>query len=156
MNSGKTHAFFSWAAENATVPDYEYPLHPRQPAEVEQGEDGEEDRRLLELSVPLDRPVWRGEKQPQYVVKADEDSFLMLGELERRLRVAPRRMAYWGCEYSKCVCGHWLTYHQTSFETCSWLVNATRCRSTSCNILRNPLLFVPLCEARKTSLWRGG
>ena len=76
MNAGKTHAFFSWAAENATVPDWEYPL-------VHEGPTG---------------PVWRGEKRPAYVVKADEDSFIMLGELEWRLRAAPRTKAYWGCE----------------------------------------------------------
>ncbi|CAD6567355.1 MAG: hypothetical protein TREMPRED_003558 [Tremellales sp. Tagirdzhanova-0007] len=74
MNAGKTHAFFSWAAENATVPDWEYPL-------VHEGPTG---------------PVWRGEKRPAYVVKADEDSFIMLGELEWRLRAAPRTKAYWG------------------------------------------------------------
>lgn len=71
MNSGKTHAFFSWAAENATVPHWEYPTD--------------------------DAPVYKGERAPAYVVKADEDSFIMLGELERRLRVAPRSKAYWGC-----------------------------------------------------------
>ncbi|KAL7423346.1 hypothetical protein Q5752_002649 [Cryptotrichosporon argae] len=69
MNSGKTHAFFSWAAANATVPDWSY---------------------------DADGPVWIGEKKPDYVVKADEDSFIMLGELERRLRAAPRTKAYWG------------------------------------------------------------
>ncbi|KAJ9104532.1 hypothetical protein QFC21_002028 [Naganishia friedmannii] len=41
-------------------------------------------------------PVYRGEKRPDYIVKADEDSFLVLGELERRLRVAPRKLTYWG------------------------------------------------------------
>lgn len=84
MNAGKTHAFFSWAAENATVPHWEYPAF----------------RRSVEGSTPNERskaPVWRGEKPPAYVVKADEDSFIMLGELERRLRVAPRTKAYWGC-----------------------------------------------------------
>jgi len=85
MNSGKTHAFFSWAAENATVPDWEYPAFQRQSGE----------NQALET---LTSPVWRGVKTPAYVVKADEDSFIMLGELERRLRVAPRTKAYWGCK----------------------------------------------------------
>jgi hypothetical protein len=35
--------------------------------------------------------------RPDYVMKADDDSFIMLGELERRLRVIPRTLAYWGC-----------------------------------------------------------
>lgn len=82
MNSGKTHAFFSWAAANATVPHWEYPP-------VEQ--------RGNEPSV-RPAPVWKGERRPQYVVKADDDSFIMLGELERRLRVAPRTKTYWGCK----------------------------------------------------------
>lgn len=76
MNSGKTHAFFSWAAEGATVPHWEYPRS------------DDEERSA----------VYMGERPAQYVIKADDDAFLMLGELERRLRVAPREMAYWGCE----------------------------------------------------------
>ncbi|KAK4683761.1 hypothetical protein P7C73_g6468, partial [Tremellales sp. Uapishka_1] len=79
MNSGKTHAFFSWAAENATIPDWEYPLM------------------LKDLDDPVvQNPIYRGERRPEYVVKADEDSFIMLGELERRLRVVPRTKSYWG------------------------------------------------------------
>jgi hypothetical protein len=62
MNSGKTHAFFSWAAENASV----YPG-----------------------------------QRPDYVVKADDDSFIMLGELEHRLRLAPRQKSIWGCEWCR-------------------------------------------------------
>lgn len=96
MNSGKTYAFFTWAAENATVPDWEYPSHPRSDSDhVSSGA-----RHGIEAAQggKLHAPVWRGEKKPQYVVKADEDSFIMLGELERRLRVVPRIKTYWGCE----------------------------------------------------------
>jgi len=89
MNSGKTHAFFTWAAANATVPHWEYPA-----AEERQGE----------LST-RPAPVWKGERRPQYVVKADDDSFIMLGELERRLRVAPRNKTYWGCKLSLQAAG---------------------------------------------------
>ncbi|WVQ83825.1 hypothetical protein IAT38_005969 [Cryptococcus sp. DSM 104549] len=134
MNSGKTHAFFSWAAANATVPDWEYPLHPRdhagstdgtgeadrfpdgnvdvpfpnemteQDAEGEGVETGEFKRAPSSSAKTTEAklggmgssPVWRGEKRPAYVVKADEDSFIMLGELEKRLRVAPRSKAFWG------------------------------------------------------------
>jgi hypothetical protein len=89
MNSGKTHAFFSWAAEHATVPEIEYVL---------------DDSETSELAEQLDdarvKAVVKGDKRPDYVVKADDDSFIMLGELERRLRVAPRSMAYWGCKLS--------------------------------------------------------
>ncbi|KAL7418065.1 hypothetical protein BDY24DRAFT_332566, partial [Mrakia frigida] len=60
MNSGKTHAFFAWAAENAMVPS----------------------------------PT--GEKRPDYVSKADDDSFIMLGEMEKRLRVLGGVKVYWG------------------------------------------------------------
>lgn len=87
MNSGKTHAFFTWAADYASVPDVEYVL---------------DDSELLEQGDALDdvrvKAVHKGERKPDYVVKADDDSFIMLGELERRLRVAPRTKAYWGCK----------------------------------------------------------
>ncbi|WWC87286.1 uncharacterized protein L201_002174 [Kwoniella dendrophila CBS 6074] len=83
MNSGKTHAFFSWAAENATVPSWEYPQLSTESPESE--------------SIPINSsPIWKGERKPDYVVKADEDSFIMLGELEKRLRVSPRSKAFWG------------------------------------------------------------
>ncbi|WVQ76649.1 hypothetical protein IAR50_006323 [Cryptococcus sp. DSM 104548] len=91
MNSGKTHAFFSWAAENATVPDWQYPNHPR-----EEGEDDGESDVERERGGKANAPIWMGEKRPDYVVKADEDAFIMLGELEKRLRVAPRSKAFWG------------------------------------------------------------
>ena len=62
MNSGKTHAFFAWAAENAMVPSS------------------------------------TGDKRPDYVAKADDDSFIMLGEMEKRLRVLGGVKVYWGCQ----------------------------------------------------------
>ncbi|WVN88896.1 uncharacterized protein L203_104111 [Cryptococcus depauperatus CBS 7841] len=92
MNSGKTYTFFSWAAENATVPDWEYPFHSRSPSAFA------EDKRE-ELDMPeekLDAPVWKGERKPNFVAKADDDAFIMLAELEKRLRVAPREKSFWG------------------------------------------------------------
>lgn len=88
MNSGKTHAFFTWAADYASVPDVEYVL---------------DDSDLIDATGDfLDdvrvKAVHKGERKPDYIVKADDDSFIMLGELERRLRVAPRTKAYWGCK----------------------------------------------------------
>ena len=72
MNSGKTHKYLTWAAENATVAKWEYP------------------------ASGSGVPVYKGEKRPDYIVKADDDAFIMLGELERHLRVAPRNKAFWG------------------------------------------------------------
>lgn len=103
MNNGKTHAFFSWAAENATVPDWEYPSHPR--SDSNNANSGTGHGIEAAQGGMLQAPVWRGEKKPQYVVKADEDSFIMLGELERRLRVVPRMKTYWGCELCISCCG---------------------------------------------------
>ncbi|WRT65142.1 uncharacterized protein IL334_002084 [Kwoniella shivajii] len=85
MNSGKTHAFFSWAAENATVPSWEYPKH--EGLSESMSEQGDRSRPA---------PIWKGERKPNYVVKADEDAFIMLGELEKKLRVVPRTKAFWG------------------------------------------------------------
>ncbi|EIW68641.1 hypothetical protein TREMEDRAFT_39553 [Tremella mesenterica DSM 1558] len=93
MNSGKTYAFFSWAAENATVPDWEYPTLSQKRIEGQVGTNGQD---IPEGTEAAPSPIWRGERRPDYVIKADEDSFIMLGELERRLRAAPRSKAYWG------------------------------------------------------------
>lgn len=71
MNSGKTHAFFAWAAVNAMVPE--------------------------SLSAAHASDGTLGEKRPDYVSKADDDSFIMLGELEKRLRVLGGNKIYWGC-----------------------------------------------------------
>lgn len=90
MNSGKTHAFFTWAADYASVPDIEYVLEDSELVASDQGVEVLDDARV--------KAVYKGERKPDYVVKADDDSFIMLGELERRLRVAPRTKAYWGCK----------------------------------------------------------
>ncbi|KAJ9111373.1 hypothetical protein QFC19_001141 [Naganishia cerealis] len=142
MNSGKTHAFFSWAADHAMVSHWDYDS-PIQPSEAENdvkesvpeispgrpqrhsrshlrrnafavGEDmSGKQRHLRDQQLPshtedlsahsdehvlqrISHPVYRGEKRPDYIVKADEDTFIVLGELERRLRVAPRNLTYWG------------------------------------------------------------
>ncbi|KAJ7244774.1 hypothetical protein B0H12DRAFT_1188042 [Mycena haematopus] len=91
MNSGKTHTFFSWAALNAWVPPvylqtgakphpFSYsnrsfpppPLAPHDPIQAHQD-------RASGRPLPWVRP--------DYVVKVDDDSFVMLAELEARLRV---------------------------------------------------------------------
>lgn len=75
MNKGKTFEYFKWAADNATVPMY-----------YRRGGEGGE--------------VGVGFKKADYVVKADEDSFIVLSELERHLRITPRERTYWGCKCS--------------------------------------------------------
>ncbi|WFD34993.1 hypothetical protein MCUN1_001839 [Malassezia cuniculi] len=67
MSSFKTLHYMRWAAQNATVP-------------------------VLYSKSPLD-VRW---KLADYVLKADDDTFIMLDELERRLRMAPRTLTYWG------------------------------------------------------------
>lgn len=81
MNSGKTHAFFTWAAENAWVPPathpnrlFSYSNHstPSPP---------------LASHDPQAIDPARNWVRPDYIAKADDDSFVMLAELEARLRV---------------------------------------------------------------------
>lgn len=87
MNGGKTHAFFRWAAENATVPM----LRPTDQAQEKALADFPH---VVHASDDaLYQVAW---KKADYVVKADDDAFLVLSELERHLRVAPRRLTYWG------------------------------------------------------------
>ncbi|KAG8744033.1 hypothetical protein FRC10_010922 [Ceratobasidium sp. 414] len=60
MNGGKTYAYFSWAHEHALVPSY---------------------------SNQTRSNSTNGWVRPDYVVKTDDDSFVVLSELEARLRV---------------------------------------------------------------------
>lgn len=110
MNSGKTHAFFTWASEHATVPDIDYVM-----------DDSEMVDQVDQLDDARIKAVVKGDRKPDYIVKADDDSFIMLGELERRLRVAPRSMAYWGCKLNTSLVGG-KTDRQTLSRTHSWLV----------------------------------
>lgn len=89
MNEGKTHEYFSWAAEHARVPDYEYPSHPRSEASRAQFE-------AARARGEEPQPILHGEKAPDFVAKADDDAFLMLGEFERHLRVLPKTKTFWG------------------------------------------------------------
>ncbi|KII86467.1 glycosyltransferase family 31 protein [Plicaturopsis crispa FD-325 SS-3] len=90
MNYGKSHAFFTWAAENAlvppqainaTTPPFSYSnftaapppkLAPHDPVQSWE-----------EQSLGQELAPW---VRPDYVVKVDDDSFVMLAELEARLR----------------------------------------------------------------------
>ncbi|KAG8706979.1 hypothetical protein FRC11_007788 [Ceratobasidium sp. 423] len=94
MNEGKTHAYFSWAYERALVPP------PRTGSEV-----NSTDMTRFPRHDPSPHTLsdW---VEPDFVVKADDDSFIMLAELEARLRVelykarteAPALdpLVYWG------------------------------------------------------------
>ncbi|KAJ7293554.1 glycosyltransferase family 31 protein [Mycena rebaudengoi] len=92
MNGGKTHAFFSWASIKAWVPPvypavgipaplFSYsnhsapppPLAPHDPIQARQDQ--------------VDNKIPRPWVRPDYVIKMDDDSFVMLAELEARLRV---------------------------------------------------------------------
>ncbi|SJL05639.1 uncharacterized protein ARMOST_08985 [Armillaria ostoyae] len=92
MNGGKTHAFFSWASLNAWVPPlfFDTPIPPL---------------RFSYLNLTTPPPAlaphdsvhaWRDQDsgrsrswvRPDYVVKVDDDSFVMMAELESRLRVS--------------------------------------------------------------------
>lgn len=108
MNRGKTHAFFRWAAENATVPFLRAVDDSQQPTDAS-GQSGAplDERRLHGNGHGQTREVLGGSvyqaqryqvlwKKADYIVKADDDAYLVLEELERHLRVAPRQMTYWG------------------------------------------------------------
>ncbi|GAC93114.1 glycosyltransferase [Pseudozyma hubeiensis SY62] len=101
MNRGKTHAFFQWAAENATVP-FLRPVDQKQQFgasldELAQHGNGHgQTREVLGGSTEQAQRYQVLWKKADYVVKADDDAYLRLQELERHLRVAPRQMTYWG------------------------------------------------------------
>lgn len=91
MNSGKSHAYFTWAASNAWVPPvYFNTTHPV--LEVSYSNQHTPAPRL----APHD-PYWawkdsasghpRPWVRPDYVAKVDDDAFVMLAELEARMRL---------------------------------------------------------------------
>ena len=91
MNDGKSYAFFHWAATGAWVPplytDFEQVpqnlsyANLTSPAPLLAHHDPIQARRDLQSGSP--KPWVR----PDFVIKADDDSFVMLAELEARLRV---------------------------------------------------------------------
>ncbi|KAH7925183.1 hypothetical protein BV22DRAFT_1089470, partial [Leucogyrophana mollusca] len=91
MNSGKTHAYFTWAASNAWVPpvyfdtssassslSYANQTSPSPPLAPHDPHFAWEER-----ASGHPRPWVR----PDYVAKVDDDAFVMLAELEARMRV---------------------------------------------------------------------
>jgi len=105
MNSGKTHKYFSWAAENAMVPNFEFSQSSNDTLAGSTKTEGfaliEEraeitPRRHASLD-PMAQPIYKGEKRPNYIFKADDDALIILGEMERKLRAAPRKLTFFGC-----------------------------------------------------------
>ena len=91
MNSGKTHTFFSWASINAWVPPI-YKNQTKRPPLFSYSNSTASPPSLAPHDSSL---AWQdlldGRStswvRPDYVVKADDDSFVMLAELEARLRL---------------------------------------------------------------------
>lgn len=90
MNSGKTHAYFTWAASSAWVPPhYETTSNPpifsysnaTSPAPPLAKHDPIQ---AWHDSLSDQRQPW---VRPDFVAKVDDDAFVMLAELEARLRV---------------------------------------------------------------------
>lgn len=87
MNDGKMHAYFSWTAEHAWVPpiantsehtrDFSYSRQTTPPQAVLAPHDPRP-------ANPENPAPW---VRPDFVLKADDDAFVMLAELEARLRV---------------------------------------------------------------------
>uniref|UniRef100_V5E3F9 Galactosyltransferase n=2 Tax=Kalmanozyma brasiliensis (strain GHG001) TaxID=1365824 RepID=V5E3F9_KALBG len=107
MNRGKTHAYFQWAAENATVPFLRAVEHEQQQQQPSVGDVLLGERGLHGNGHGQTREVLGGVadeaqryqvlwKKADYVVKVDDDAYVVLEELERHLRVAPRQLTYWG------------------------------------------------------------
>lgn len=142
MNSGKTHAYFTWAASQAWVPpspstlSYSYanqtskppPLAPHDPK-----------------PLPDAPQHW---VRPDFVLKADDDSFIMLAELEGRLRVemhakdyvsmphyyktkqsAPDPLVYWGYQVKSSFMSGQL--YALSWNIVNWIAKSESTRALS-------------------------
>lgn len=147
QSARKTHAYLRWASENATVPF----LRPVGPAKGYNGSLAdtfipstkapggltsweydsrlqEDDRPTAEVSADAgsaDNEKMRYQvawKKVDYVVKADDDSFIVLDELERHLRVSPRRMTYWGYLIKNWFMGG--EAYALSFDLVEWLARS--------------------------------
>lgn len=127
-SSYKTLSFFRWAAENATVPV----LVPR-------------DQHGLVGAPALDGQYDVHWKLADYVLKADDDTFLVLDELERRLRALPRKMVYWGCTYYSLT--------QISSAAGLWPARRTPFRTTSCSIWPSRKKLPVFGTAKKIPRW---
>jgi hypothetical protein len=125
MNSGKTHAYFAWASENAWVPpiyfnttkpppifSYSNVTNPVPPLAPHDPQLAWDNYHVKEPPVPWVRP--------DYVIKVDDDSFVLLAELEARLRVelhADTRSNDWNLIQSQNKDPIWPPIHPTSLRT---------------------------------------
>jgi len=122
MNSGKTHKYFSWAAENAMVSDFDFVQSSNRTLTGSRKAEGfalVEERadihsRLHASLDPMAQPIYKGEKRPDYIFKADDDALIILGEMERKLRASPRKLTFFGCT---CASAYRLLAALTSFSS---------------------------------------
>lgn len=129
MNSGKTHSFFSWASLNAWVP----PLYPTA-SDTPLPQFSYSNYTATPPSLAPHDPfaAWeniqsgqvRSWVRPDFVVKVDDDSFVMLAELEARLRVEL---------HNKPKANHnsTLVYRRTGPATSSSLASVEKTTSTA-------------------------
>lgn len=91
MNSGKTHAYFTWAAQNAWVP----PVYFNTSTPVPEFSYSDQTSLPPRLAPHDTHFAWaehasghpRPWVRPDYVAKVDDDAFVMLAELESRMRL---------------------------------------------------------------------
>lgn len=91
MNGGKTHTYFSWASINAWVP----PVYMDRPVPPPQFSYSNRTTPPPALAPHDSFFAWEDQHlgkykpwvRPDYVVKVDDDAFVMLAELESRLRL---------------------------------------------------------------------
>ncbi|OCH96129.1 hypothetical protein OBBRIDRAFT_787579 [Obba rivulosa] len=97
MNDGKTHAYFAWAAQHAWVPPLYFDNFTNVPrlsyanATSPAPAPADHDSRFAKLDYIGGEPLpW---VRPDFVAKVDDDAFVMLAELEARLRVELHQQA---------------------------------------------------------------
>lgn len=92
MNDGKTQAFFQWAATDAWVPPLYFDNYTTVPQNLSYTNRTAPTPRLAQHDpIHAHQDMLTGSPKPwvrpDFIVKADDDSFVMLAELEARLRV---------------------------------------------------------------------
>ena len=136
QSARKTLGFLKWAAENATVP-FLRPVGPNwnnlttvvpNPA-MPGGLSGWDSSKSKSVAGQDEQRYQLGWKKVDYVVKADDDSYLVLDELERHLRVAPRKMTYWGYLIKNWFMGG--EAYGLSFDLVDWMAHSLEVSRTA-------------------------
>ncbi|PWO01372.1 hypothetical protein FA09DRAFT_292491 [Tilletiopsis washingtonensis] len=122
MSARKTLTFLKWAAQNATMPF----VRPSAPLSAAPETPGHVSAQLPDKARRSDNVAW---KKVDYVVKADDDSFIVLSELERHLRVAPRKMTYWGYLVKEWFMGG--EAYALSMDLVEWLAHSPEVERTA-------------------------